>query len=219
MVGRRSRPLTSTRRYYCGGQTVDNDQNITVDRYDGVGGDTDDAVVEAAQSIFAGSFNNRLRYQAVPTEPSKRTAIVATGENFADALTAGPLAYAQFPLILTESNVLSPEALQTMESVDIEQVIIFGGESAVSSAVASAIEAEGITMIRLAGANRYETNVAVNNWALAPRFPVRPQSSVRIFPTTSVSGTHPTTKCSWHVVTTSLMPLPQHRWSSTSAPC
>jgi len=173
--------LLDTRRYNCGGVAGSNDQDITVDRYDGANRyATNNAVIEAAQSVLTGptanpgTYNNRIRYQATASQPSKRTAIVATGEKFADALTAGPVAYNRFPLILTTGGTLSPEALQSMISIDVEQVVIFGGESAVSAEVATAIEARGITVIRLAGADRYATSVAVNNWALAPTFPGAP---------------------------------------------
>ena len=167
--------LSSSRRYFCGGDAFDSNQNIVVNRVAGANRyATNNEVIEAVQSIFSGTFNNRLRYQAVPTAPSKRTALVATGENFADALIGGQFAYERFPLILTTGGSLSPEALQSMTSVDIEQVVILGGESAVSAAVATEIEAAGITVIRLAGANRYETGVAVNNWALAATFPGTP---------------------------------------------
>ena len=70
--------------------------------------------------------------------------------------------------------MLSPEALTTMSNIDIEQVVLLGGESAVSTAVADAITAAGIDVIRLAGANRYETSVAVNGWAFAEAFPGTP---------------------------------------------
>ena len=64
-----------------------------------------------------------------------------------------------------------------MTNIDIEQVILLGGEAAVSSAVADAITAagDGIDVIRLAGANRYETSVAVNSWAFAETFPGTPE--------------------------------------------
>ena len=167
--------LSGSRRYFCGGDAFDSNQNIVVNRVAGANRyATNNEVIEAVQSIFAGTFNNRLRYQAVPTAPSKRTALVATGENFADALIGGQFAYERFPLILTTGGALSPEALQSMTSVDIEQAIILGGESAVSADVATAIEDAGVTVIRLAGANRFETGVAVNNWALARAFPGDP---------------------------------------------
>ena len=86
--------LADTRAYTCGGEAFFNDQNLEVRRFAGADRyETNNVVVEASQSIYLGTFNNRLRYQADATSPSKRTALVATGENFADALVAGPFAY------------------------------------------------------------------------------------------------------------------------------
>jgi minor extracellular serine protease Vpr len=88
----------------------------------------------------------------------KRTAIVTTGENFPDALSAGSLAQAgRHPVLLTTSAALSPETDLTLGALNIEQVIILGGTSAVSAGVAAAIEAKGIDVVRVSGSNRYGT--------------------------------------------------------------
>ena len=113
--------LADTRADTCGGEAFFNDQNLEVRRFAGADRyETNNVVVEAAQSIYLGTFNDRLRYQADDTQPSKRTALVATGENFADALVAGPFAYGVFtaegakgfPLVLTESDMLYPRRLR-----------------------------------------------------------------------------------------------------------
>lgn len=97
---------------------------------------------------------------------SKRTAIVASGASFADALAAGPIAYkGAHPIILTDSASLSAEASAALSSILAQQVIILGGTSAVSDAVKTAIEAKGISTIRVFGADRYET--AANLAAIA----------------------------------------------------
>jgi putative cell wall-binding protein len=93
-----------------------------------------------------------------------RTAIVVTGENFPDALSAGALAHAfDVPVLLTASGSLSAEASAALDAGNIQQVFVVGGTSAVSAGVVSAIEAKGISVIRLSGANRFGTAAAVSN--------------------------------------------------------
>ena len=107
----------------------------------------------------------------------RRTAVLASGLGFADALAAGPLSYAGavepsrgsgggFPTLLTSSGSLSPEAESALRSLGIEQVLVPGGESVVSAAVASQVSAMGIRVVRLAGANRSETAALVAGLAV-----------------------------------------------------
>ncbi|MHB8466886.1 MAG: cell wall-binding repeat-containing protein [Acidimicrobiales bacterium] len=88
------------------------------------------------------------------------TAIVASGANFPDALSAGPAAYAKaLPVVLTDPQALSPQASQVLHDVGIKQVIIEGGAVAVSAGDEAAIHNLGITtLVRNAGADRSETS-------------------------------------------------------------
>lgn len=89
-----------------------------------------------------------------------RTAIVATGERFADALAAGPIAAGEdFPVLLTRPATLSSEASNALDNLDIDHVLIPGGTQAVSAAVEAEIEEKGITVQRFAGSDRHETAV------------------------------------------------------------
>jgi ell wall binding domain 2 (CWB2) len=102
-----------------------------------------------------------------------KTAIVATGENFPDALTGGPMAFAGttgsngdkagFPLLLTNGASLNSNAAAGLVDLNIKQVLILGGTTAVSSAVETAIKAAngGIATFRLAGATRQDTAIAI----------------------------------------------------------
>ena len=96
------------------------------------------------------------------------TAIVATGNSFADALAVGPIVYAEgMPLVLTNSTSLSPSALQTLKDLQVKNVIIVGGTAAVSQAVESAITAGGFKVVyRIAGADRTATAAEIAQWAL-----------------------------------------------------
>jgi len=96
----------------------------------------------------------------------KKTAILATGDNFPDALFGGPLSYSShFPLILTDTAALSPQAQTELTSLGIQQVIILGGTGAVSAAVESTVNGLGITtLFRAAGATRDDTAAKLLAW-------------------------------------------------------
>lgn len=91
-----------------------------------------------------------------------RTALVATGEVFADALAAGPLAYTgEHPILLTPRSSLDQRVSQFLRSSRTEHVILLGGTAAVSADVERAIEQLGITVDRLFGADRHATAVRI----------------------------------------------------------
>jgi putative cell wall-binding protein len=89
----------------------------------------------------------------------KKTAILATGADFPDALFSGALSYSShFPIVLTDPAALSSQAQTTLTTLGIQQVIILGGTAAVSAAVESTVNGLGITTVfRAAGANRNDT--------------------------------------------------------------
>jgi putative cell wall-binding protein len=102
------------------------------------------------------------------TPQTFNTAIVATGNSFADALAVGPIVYAEaMPLVLTNSTSLSPSALQTLKDLQVKNVIIVGGTAAVSQAVETAITAGGFKVeYRIAGVDRTATAAQIAEWAL-----------------------------------------------------
>jgi hypothetical protein len=94
------------------------------------------------------------------------TAILASGLKFPDALAMGPIAFrgtnaangaGGLPLLLTNQDALSASAQQGLTDLGIKQVIIPGGDAAVSAAVATTLTGENIHVIRLAGADRTAT--------------------------------------------------------------
>ena len=94
------------------------------------------------------------------------TAIIATGEKFADALAAGPaIAKSKYPLILTTSGTLATQALSTINALGIKSVVILGGTSAVSTVVEKSLTTDGVTILnRLAGADRTGTAQQIATW-------------------------------------------------------
>ena len=86
--------------------------------------------------------------------------IVATGDNFPDALAAASLAgIHDAPVVLTSPTSLSPEAEATIKQLGAKKIFIIGGDSAVSPSVASALSAITPDVTRLAGEGRYETAI------------------------------------------------------------
>jgi putative cell wall-binding protein len=98
------------------------------------------------------------------------TAILATGENFPDALAASGLAGANAPapILLTRTAFLSEEALAALDELAVANVIVVGGTAAVSDDTVDTLEDEGFTVTRVAGTNRYGTAAAIADEVGAP---------------------------------------------------
>ena len=95
-----------------------------------------------------------------------KTAVVASGERYPDALVAGPLGYsAKFPVLITEAARLTDDTKAALQGLGIEHVLIPGGTAAVSQQTQDQIEALGITVERFAGTGRSETAALVAAYA------------------------------------------------------
>ena len=90
------------------------------------------------------------------------TAIIVTGDTYPDALASTPLAAKyKAPVILTSSNVLVEEAKWELKRLQVKNVIIVGGEAAISKCVSEQIQSLGINVERIAGTDRYSTALKV----------------------------------------------------------
>ena len=120
-------------------------------------------------------------YERVPAAvDGMKTAFLASGLQFADAMAAGPIAFGEtVPLLLTAPDRL-PAATRDALAFEgdgpegsgcgdrqIEQVVIVGGETVVSADVAQQVADLGYTVRRIAGANRQETAVRLFEFAEA----------------------------------------------------
>ena len=89
------------------------------------------------------------------------TAILATGQNFPDALAAGPLAWnKKFPVVLTDGTqpTLSPQATSTLSTDKIKNVLIMGGSAAINPGINTSLASQGIKVDQqFAGADRTDT--------------------------------------------------------------
>lgn len=101
-----------------------------------------------------------------PGDEAKRTAFLATGLAFADALAAGQLSFRGHPTLLTTPDELHDATARAIAEHDIEHVIILGGTRAVSASVQTQVEAQGVTTDRVGDADRVGTATQVAQLAV-----------------------------------------------------
>ncbi|MHB1341723.1 MAG: cell wall-binding repeat-containing protein [Coriobacteriia bacterium] len=91
------------------------------------------------------------------------TVVVATGQGFADALSASGLAgVTDAPLLLTQTASLPASVTAEIERLGATTAYVVGGTAAVSAAVQAALDAiPGVSVKRIAGTNRYDTAAKV----------------------------------------------------------
>ena len=88
--------------------------------------------------------------------------ILVRGDDFADALCAGPLAKNHnAPILFTEKYRLNTSTLKEIERLEAEKVIIIGGHSAILSNIDKTLKSKNIDTERIYGSDRYETSVKI----------------------------------------------------------
>ncbi len=101
------------------------------------------------------------------TQPTS-VLLVATGANYPDALSAGPASATQFnsPVLLVPgtASTLDSATSDFIDSLNPGSILIVGGTSAVSSAIETALAGTGHPVTRIAGADRYATSTAINDY-------------------------------------------------------
>lgn len=92
------------------------------------------------------------------------TVVLTTGENYPDALSAAPLAGKyKAPLLLVGSSGLSLETLSEVKRLNAKKAYLVGGTGVIPKSVESQLSLNGISVVRLAGNDRYDTALAVAN--------------------------------------------------------
>ncbi len=87
--------------------------------------------------------------------------VLVTGEGYADAVSAVPLAKKlNAPILLTTPLTLNSDTANALSTLKVKKVYIVGGQASVSKEVRNKLK-ENYDLIELGGANRYETNVDV----------------------------------------------------------
>ncbi|WP_072312686.1 ExeM/NucH family extracellular endonuclease [Agrococcus sp. Marseille-P2731] len=137
------------------------------------------AVVAQVLDIVPGATVERIaganRYQTA-AELAERyfgdatTAFVASGQVFADAVSASGTAAAlgDIPVLLTPRDRSDEATLEAFESLGIESATVLGGQPSVSDTALRAYRATGATVTRIAGSDRYATNAMLIDAYITP---------------------------------------------------
>jgi putative cell wall-binding protein len=102
----------------------------------------------------------------------KKMALLATGEDFPDALALSSISYyCHYPILLTDGESITGELAATLESGGFDEVLVAGGTAAVSDDVRGEVSAlvdpqsldgsDGDWCWETAGKDRYETAVLI----------------------------------------------------------
>lgn len=95
---------------------------------------------------------------------SADTVVIARGDQYADALTAAPLADQEdAPVLLTRSGSLPSTVAEEIERLGASKAIVLGGSLAVSADVEGQLDDLGLEVERVGGKTRYDTAVAIAN--------------------------------------------------------
>ncbi len=89
--------------------------------------------------------------------------LINVNSSFSDVIAAGPLAYSlELPILLTPANALPASVADYLTDAEIERVVIVGGTTAVSAAVVADVNEAGVEdVVRISGANRYDTALEI----------------------------------------------------------
>lgn len=128
------------------------------------------AAVEAEISDLAGNpeverVDGQDRYEtaAAAADGTADEVVVASGENYPDAISAAGLSVGQggSPVILTHPYRLMDATRAAIENTGASRVVIVGGSSAVADAVEAALDDVVDEVDRRHGSDRYATSAAV----------------------------------------------------------
>lgn len=108
----------------------------------------------------------KIAKEQYPNGLENKTVILATGQNFADALTANGLTNIyQAPILLTKTNSIPESVMAYLKAQQaagkLENVLIVGKSDAVSNSISEALTKMRLSVARVGGANRFETAIEV----------------------------------------------------------
>lgn len=86
--------------------------------------------------------------------------ILASGENFPDALAGSSLVEGKYPILLTRSDTLPNAILNEVNRLGADEVIILGGTNTVSSEIENLLASSKIVR-RIAGQDRFDTALEI----------------------------------------------------------
>lgn len=121
---------------------------------------------EKSQQVTRISGKDRIQTSVEISKSAYTTSenvVLASGFNFADALSAGQLALAiNAPLLLSSQNKLDSQTKNEIERLKAKKVYVVGGNNAISkTGVDTTLKSKNIDITRLEGQDRYSTSQKV----------------------------------------------------------
>jgi putative cell wall-binding protein len=110
----------------------------------------------------SGANNEATAVSVAGLLPASEVALLVSSGSFADGISASaPAATLRVPIFLSGSTGLSQETREYLAAHnDIEKIVMIGGTAVLSEQVTTDLEALGLTVERVSGADRYATNRA-----------------------------------------------------------
>lgn len=148
------------------------------------------------------------------------TAVVATGENFPDALAiSGFAAQKGMAILLVNKTAFDINTESALKNLEIKKSIILGGEGAVPKGIENWLNAQGYLATRISGADRYETAKNIADYAYKNGF--NPErifiSTGENFPDALTSGPLASIyKAPLFLVRKSILPTLTEQWISSN---
>jgi len=103
---------------------------------------------------------------AYPTSAS--VVVVASGESFPDALASGPVAAKLGgPLLLTQATALTAPAKAEIARLKPGKIVVSGGPASINDTVLNELKKLAGTVVRVSGADRYETSRKLASYAFS----------------------------------------------------
>lgn len=108
----------------------------------------------AGQNRFATA--NAVAEQGWPA--GSTNVVLVNAYSFPDALAGTPLAFKlNAPILLTDSQTLTPSTWKEIEKLQAKNVTILGGEGVVSAEIEAYLKERNLNVVRYGGKDRYET--------------------------------------------------------------
>ena len=94
--------------------------------------------------------------------PSASAVMVATGQNFPDAISgAAAAAHIGIPILLVQFEAIPPATAAQLDQLNPGQIFVLGGPAAISESVRTQLQAYSSNVVRLGGVDRYDTAVKI----------------------------------------------------------
>lgn len=133
---------------------------------------------------FAGSGRYETAVEASKaTFDKSKYAVVASGEDFPDALVGGTLAVQiEAPILLVGKNSVPAVVTQELTRLGVEKVFLLGGANTVTKSVETTLAKSGADVERIAGADRHDTasEIANKRYSLIPNRPIAMGDSIAV---------------------------------------